>query len=104
MSVQPLQRDPDTANVELVLFVAGESPNSVAALTNLHTAIESVGRGQFELEVVDVFERADRALAEHVLVTPTLVRVRPPSVRRLVGDLSLAVELYAFLRPRAALH
>ena len=85
--------------VKLVLFVAGESPNSVAALANLRHAMELGGSERFELEVVDVFERADRALAEHVLVTPTLIRVEPPSVRRLVGDLSATIELYAFLRP-----
>jgi circadian clock protein KaiB len=88
--------------VKLVLFVAGESPNSVAALANLRRAIELEGPKRFELEVVDVFERAERALSEHVLVTPTLIRVAPPSVRRLVGDLSATIELYAFLRPRTA--
>jgi circadian clock protein KaiB len=86
--------------VKLVLFVAGESPNSVAALANLRRAIEVEGPKRFELQIVDVFESTERAVAEHVLVTPTLIRVAPPSVRRLVGDLSGAIELCAFLNPK----
>lgn len=104
MSFRRTERKAEAAMVKLILFVAGESPNSVAALSNLHRAIELEGSERFELEVVDVFERADRALSEHVLVTPTLIRVSPPSVRRLVGDLSQSIELYAFLRPRSAPH
>jgi circadian clock protein KaiB len=104
VSFRRTERDAAVAMVKLVLFVAGESPNSVAALANLHRAIELEGSERFELEIVDVFERADRALAEHVLVTPTLIRIVPPSVRRLVGDLSATIELYAFLRPRTLSH
>ncbi len=88
--------------VRLVLFIAGESPNSAAALANLRRAIELEGAERFELEVVDVFEHAERALSERVFVTPTLVRHAPTPIRRLLGDLSSTIELHSLLRGRYA--
>lgn len=87
--------------MRLVLFVAGESPNSVAAVANVRRALELEGAARFELEIVDVFEHAERALAERVLVTPTLIRLSPVPVRRLLGDMSATTELHSLLRARS---
>jgi hypothetical protein len=79
-----------------VLFVAGKSPNSTAALTHVRRAIERCGR-EIDLAVIDVFERPDEAFAAHVLVTPALIKADAPGGTRLVGDLSATAELEAFL-------
>ncbi len=89
--------DEGRSGVRLLLFVAGESPNSVAALENIRVAIEEQGAENFRLEVIDVFLNPERALADQIIVTPTLMHPPPASSRRLIGDLSARAELRSFL-------
>jgi circadian clock protein KaiB len=73
--------------VEVRLYVAGESPNSVTAIRNLRALLEELPRGEAKLEIIDVLEEPERALRDGVLVTPTMMRVAPPPERRVIGDL-----------------
>jgi circadian clock protein KaiB len=74
--------------LELRLYVADRSPNSVRALNNLRAICrEWLEDGSWQLEVVDVFSDPSRAIEEEILVTPTLLKLTPPVVR-IVGDLS----------------
>lgn len=84
------------STLHLVLFVAGVSPNSRAARTNLERTLAELGRSDIIVEVVDVVVRPDLALASRVLVTPTLMRSDNPH-QRVFGDLSARGELLAFL-------
>ncbi|RPI53543.1 MAG: hypothetical protein EHM56_07145, partial [Chloroflexi bacterium] len=59
----------------LRLYIAGRGPNSVRALANLDALAQDFGRDYFEIEVVDVLVEPLRALRDHVLVTPTLVKL-----------------------------
>jgi circadian clock protein KaiB len=81
-------RGPDrTKGLVLRLYVAGESPSSRRAIANLKAICATVFDDQCEVEVLDVLEHPERALADGVLVTPTLIRISPPR-RTIVGDLS----------------
>ncbi len=73
--------------IEVRLYVAGESPNSVTAMSNLRALLKELPRGEAKLEIIDVLEEPERALRDGVLVTPTMVRVAPPPERRVIGDL-----------------
>lgn len=81
----------------LVLFILGRSPNSVTALANLRRMFGRTDRPDTAFEVVDVIEQPDRALASRVFVTPTLLFEEKLGNGRLIGDLSSAVDLSAFL-------
>jgi circadian clock protein KaiB len=70
------------------LYVAGDAPNSAQAIGNLAALCSEHLAGRFEIEVVDVFRDPKRALADGVLMTPTLVKLGPLPVRRIVGTLS----------------
>jgi circadian clock protein KaiB len=72
----------------LRLFVAGDTPNSAQALGNLNQVCNEHLPGCHEIEVVDVFREPGRALAEGVFMTPTLVKLSPAPVQRVVGTLS----------------
>lgn len=87
----------DTGRGKLLLFIAGSSPNSSLALMNLRKVLGKNGHANVKLDVVDVDEEPDRALALRVLVTPTLLWDQQPFGRRLIGDLSSEVDLSAFL-------
>jgi circadian clock protein KaiB len=73
--------------VKLRLYVTGSAPNSIAALANLK-AVRAALDEDHELEIVDVLERPERALADDVLVTPTLLKLAPRPPCRIVGNLS----------------
>ena len=71
------------------LYVAGETPRSLAAIENLRRLCEDLGlREQPEIVVVDVLQHPDLADAERILATPTLVKLFPPPAQRVTGDLS----------------
>ena len=73
--------------VKLRLYVTGSAPNSIAALANMQ-AVRAALDEDHELEIVDVLERPERALADDVLVTPTLLKLAPRPPCRIVGNLS----------------
>lgn len=75
-------------SVMLILFVAGQSPRSVAAIRNIRQVFpESTDIG-FDLTIIDVLEEPEKAEEFFILATPTLVKSEPLPVRRVVGDLS----------------
>jgi circadian clock protein KaiB len=69
------------------LYVAGDVPNSREAIANLTDICETHLPGQHDIEIVDVFLEPERALAESIFLTPTLVSVSPFPGRRIVGTL-----------------
>lgn len=86
---QPKERSaPLTTVVVLRLYVAGGAPNSVQAIANLEAICREHLKDGHRLEVVDVLEDPQRAMAEGVLVTPSLAKVSPLPAANIVGNLS----------------
>ena len=73
---------------DLRLYVAGETPKSLAALTNLKRLCECHLNGRYRIEVIDLVERPQLAKGDQILAIPTLVRKLPQPVRKIIGDLS----------------
>ena len=77
-----------TAPLCLCLYVAGQSPNSQAALVNLRAALELLQvTDTAALEIVDVLLDPDRGVRDRVMVTPMLIKTAPPPERRILGNL-----------------
>ena len=72
----------------LKLYVAGNTPNSVRALNTLREILESQFKGVYALKVIDVLKSPQLAEEDKILATPTLSKILPPPVRRIIGDLS----------------
>jgi circadian clock protein KaiB len=70
------------------LFIAAGTHNSAQAVTNLNAICRAHLAGRYEIEIVDVFREPQRALADGIRMTPTLIQLAPPPVRRIVGTLS----------------
>lgn len=70
------------------LYVAGDADNSAQAIANLASLCRSFLPGRHEVDVVDVLREPKTALADGVLMTPTLLKLAPSPVRRIVGTLS----------------
>src|SRR4051795_161434 len=70
------------------LYIANGVQNSAQAVSNLTALCRAHLPDRHEIEVVDVFREPKRALADRILMTPTLVKVEPSPVRRIIGTLS----------------
>lgn len=82
------QGPPDPSFYDLRLYVAGQTPKSVAALTNLKRFCEEHLAGKYKIEVVDLVENPKLARSDQILAIPTLVRRLPEPIRKIIGDLS----------------
>ena len=72
----------------LKLYVAGNTPNSMRDLNTLREILESEFKGVYALKVIDVLKSPQLAEEDKILATPTLSKILPPPVRRIIGDLS----------------
>jgi circadian clock protein KaiB len=72
----------------LRLYVAGQTPKSIAALANLNRLCEDHLAGRYRIEVVDLLSQPQLARRDEIVVIPTLVRKLPPPIRKIIGDLS----------------
>ena len=70
------------------LYIAGGAPNSALAIANLAEFCRTYLPDRHEIKVVDVFREPKLALADGIFMTPTVVVLTPPPVRRIVGTLS----------------
>lgn len=73
---------------ELRLYVAGQTPKSVTALTNLKRYCEEYLKGRYKIEVIDLLKNPQLAEGDQILAIPTLVRKVPVPIRKIIGDLS----------------
>ena len=70
------------------LYIAGQTPNSVAAIANLKKICEDKLQGKYRIEVVDLLEKPQLAKGDQIIAIPTLVRRLPPPVKKIIGNLS----------------
>lgn len=75
-------------NYVLKLYVAGNTPNSIRALRTLRNILEQEFKGVYALKVIDVLKNPQLAEEDKILATPTLSKILPPPVRKIIGDLS----------------
>lgn len=73
---------------QLRLYVAGQTPKSLAAFSNLTKICKNHLKGQYRIEVIDLVKRPLLSRGDQIVAIPTLVRKLPVPVRRIIGDLS----------------
>jgi circadian clock protein KaiB len=72
---------------DLRLYVAGQSPKSLAAFANLKELCESHLAGKYRIEVIDLIKKPQLAKDDQIIAIPTLVRRLPQPIRKVIGDL-----------------
>jgi circadian clock protein KaiB len=72
----------------LRLYVAGQTPKSVLAFSNLKQICEEHLQGRYEIEIVDLLQNPQLARGDQILAVPTLVRRLPEPIKKIIGDLS----------------
>jgi circadian clock protein KaiB len=72
----------------LKLYVAGQTPKSVAAFSNLKNICDTHLAGKYKIEVIDLLVNPQLAKGDQIFAIPTLVKKLPEPVRKIIGDLS----------------
>jgi circadian clock protein KaiB len=73
---------------DLRLYTAGQSPKSLAALSNLKRICDQHLAGRYTIEVIDLMKNPRLAKDDEIIAIPTLVRKLPQPLRKIIGDLS----------------
>jgi circadian clock protein KaiB len=73
---------------KLRLFVTGTTPRSTRAIENMQKICDENLEGQYDLEIIDVYQNPEATRELQIIATPTLVKVLPEPLRRIIGDLS----------------
>ncbi|MEA3215371.1 MAG: circadian clock protein KaiB [Acidimicrobiia bacterium] len=84
----------------LRLYVAGQSPKSLHAFANLDQLCKEHLAGCYEIEIIDLVEHPHRARDDDILAIPTLIRLLPAPLRKIIGDLSDTDRVLGGLRLR----
>jgi circadian clock protein KaiB len=79
---------PKNGGLRLRLYVAGNAPNSLRAIANAKAICEEHFASGHDIEIVDLLECPRRALADGIIVTPTLIKLSPLPVQKVIGNLS----------------
>jgi circadian clock protein KaiB len=72
----------------LRLYVAGSTPQSLRAISNIRKICEENLQGKYTLQVINLYEHPELAKSEQIIAAPTLVKKLPLPLRRIIGDLS----------------
>ena len=72
----------------LRLYVAGQTPRSIAAIANLKRICAQHLAGEYKIEIVDLMENPALAQRHQIVAIPTLIRQLPEPIKRIIGDLS----------------
>ncbi len=80
----PVSRRP----LRLRLYIAGDAPNSVRAVANLRAICDEHFAARHQIEVIDLLENPERGLTDGIIVTPTLLKLAPAPMQRMIGSLS----------------
>jgi circadian clock protein KaiB len=73
---------------ELRLYVAGQTPNSIKAFSNLKKICEEHLKGKYSIEIIDLLENPTLAKGDQITAIPTLVRKLPQPVKKIIGNLA----------------
>jgi circadian clock protein KaiB len=75
-------------NYVLRLYITGTTPRSLRAIANLRQLLAAQAIDIYDLEVIDIYQQPEAAAEHQIVAAPTLVKLSPAPVRRIIGDLS----------------
>ena len=86
----PEAKPPKAASGHYVLrlYVAGLMPKSMLAIANMKKICEEHLHGQYELEVIDLYQQPQLAQGDQIVAVPALIKKLPSPLRRIIGDMS----------------
>ena len=83
---------------KLRLYVAGQTPKAEKAFEDLKALCEDGLNGPYAIEVIDILEHPELAAEDKILASPTVIKILPAPIRRVLGDLSAKEKVLVALR------
>jgi circadian clock protein KaiB len=90
-------KEGDQRKFVLRLFVTGITPRSLEAIEEVRKLCEQYLKGRYELETIDIYKHPQSAQNDQIFAAPTLVRLLPQPVRKIVGDMTKIEKVLAGL-------
>ena len=78
----------DDTGYNLRLYVAGQTPKSMAAIANIRKLADRYLPGRCTIDIIDLMKDPAMAQRHQIVAVPTLIRELPEPIRRIIGDLS----------------
>lgn len=89
MTVPPVREPIETEpRYVLRLYITGTTPRSLRAVSNLQQILATQTHQLFDLQVIDIYQSPEAAAEHQIIAAPTLIKLSPEPVRRVIGDLS----------------
>jgi circadian clock protein KaiB len=85
---------PKTSMWEMRLYVAGETRNSISAISNLKRLCEKHLPGGYRIKIIDLVKHPELAMRDQIVAVPTLIRNLPHPIRKMMGNLSGAEKAF----------
>lgn len=95
----PQKPSDPTVFYKMRLFITGHTPRSIRSVDNLQRICADRLAGKVDLEIIDIYQQPELAKQAHIIATPTLVKMLPRPMRKLVGDFSLQELVLLGLNP-----
>ena len=86
--IEPIDQNANDPRYVLRLFITGASFNSRRAVVSVKEICEQYLKGDYSLEIIDVYQQKTIAEKEQIIALPLLIKSKPLPVRRLIGDMS----------------
>lgn len=82
---------------QLQLYVTGSTARSARAISNMRTICDEHLSGRYDLEVIDIYQNPQASVDQQIIAAPTLVKLLPAPIRRVIGDMSDAAKVLTTL-------
>ena len=82
------KEEPGAGSWILRLYVAGQTPNSLTAFSNLKKICDDHLAARYTIEVIDLQKHPQLAKDHQIIAVPTLIRKLPTPVKKIIGNLS----------------
>jgi circadian clock protein KaiB len=86
-----------TASYKFILYITGATHNSTVAVKNITNICEQYLAGKYVLDIIDVYQQPSLAKEKQIIAAPTLIKIKPTPVRRLIGDMSDTAKVLSVL-------
>jgi len=85
----------------LKLYITGATHHSMRAVKNMKGICEEFLDNSYELDIIDVYQQPNLAKEQQIIAAPTLIKIQPLPVRRIVGDMSDTEKILTILSIKA---
>src|SRR3954469_14560609 len=93
MSANRMPTNAKSTSYGFRLFITGATAKSSKAIGNVTKVLERYIAGDYDLEVIDIYQQPERLRGQQIIALPTLLKYRPLPQRRFVGNMPGTREL-----------